>query len=69
MKFEEKMEKLENIIIELENNNSDLEVSIDKYNEAMKLIKECDEQLKNIETNINKIVSENGELEDLKVED
>jgi len=69
MKFEEKMKKLETIIAELESNNNDLENSIDKYNEAMKLIKECDEQLKDIETNINKIVSENGSLEDLEVEE
>ena len=69
MKFEEKMSKLEKLIADLENDNSDLEVSIDKYNEAMKLIKECDEQLKNIETDINKLVSENGNLEDLKVEE
>jgi len=69
MKFEEKMSKLEKLIADLENDNSDLEVSIDKYNEAMKLIKECDEQLKNIETDINKLVSENGKLEDLKVEE
>lgn len=69
MKFEDKMKKLETIIAELESNNNDLENSIDKYNEAMKLIKECDEQLKDIETNINKIVSENGTLEDLKVEE
>jgi len=63
------MKKLETIIAELESNNNDLENSIDKYNEAMKLIKECDEQLKDIETNINKIVSENGSLEDLEVEE
>lgn len=69
MKFEEKMKKLETIIAELESNNNDLENSIDKYNEAMKLIKECDEQLKDIETNINKIVSENGTLEDLNIEE
>ena len=35
----------------------------------MKLIKECDEQLKNIEENINKIVTENGTLEDLEIEE
>lgn len=69
MKFEEKMQKLETIIAELESNNSDLEDSISKYNEAMMLIKECDEQLKTIEADINKIVNQNGELEDLKVED
>ena len=69
MKFEEKMEKLEKIVADLENDNSDLEDSINKYSEAMKLIKECDGQLKNIEENINKIVTENGTLEDLEITD
>ena len=67
MKFEEKMEKLEKIVADLENDNSDLEDSINKYSEAMKLIKECDKQKKNIEENINKIVTENGTLEDLEI--
>ncbi len=68
MKFEEKITKLENIIAELEGNNSDLEESINKYTTAMKLVKECDEQLKTIEKNINKIVTENG-IEDFVVEE
>ena len=33
----------------------------------MKLVKECDAELKNIETKVNKIVSENGKLEDFEV--
>ena len=69
MKFEEKIKKLENIVATLESDNNDLEDSINKYSEAMKLIKECDEQLKNIEDSVNKIVSENGTLEDLKIEE
>ena len=44
-KFEEKMNDLENIINELENGNIDLEDSIKKYTEAMKIVKDCDEQL------------------------
>ena len=67
MKFEEKIKKLENIVATLESDNNDLEDSINKYSEAMKLINECDEQLKNIEENINKIVTENGTLEDLEI--
>lgn len=68
MTFEEKMNKLESIITELEGNTNNLEDSITKYTEAMKLIKECDEQLKNIEENIHKMVTENGVV-DLVLED
>jgi len=68
MTFEEKMNKLETIITELEGNTNDLENSIQKYTEAMNLIKECDEQLKNIEENIHKMVTENG-VEELKLEE
>lgn len=60
-KFEEKMNDLEKIINELENGNIDLEDSINKYTEAMKLVKECDEQLKNIEKQVSKIVIDGGE--------
>lgn len=68
MTFEEKMNKLETIVTELEGNTNDLENSIQKYTEAMKLIKECDEQLKTIEENIHKMVTENG-VEELKLEE
>lgn len=69
MKFEEKIKKLEETVSFLENNNNDLEDSITKYTEAMKLVKECDEQLKNIENVITKMVSENGKIEDLVLND
>lgn len=69
MKFEEKIKKLEEIVNFLENNNNNLEDSIIKYTEAMKLVKECDEQLKNIENTIVKMVSENGKIEDLVLND
>ena len=67
MKFEEKIKELEKIINELESGNADLEDSIEKYTKAMKLVKECDEQLKNVEDAIAKIVLENGETENLKL--
>ena len=66
-KFEEKMNDLEKIINELENGNIDLEDSINKYTEAMKLVKECDEQLKNIENQVSKIVID-GEEKDFDIE-
>ena len=42
MKFEEKIKKLEDIVATLESDTNDLEDSINKYSEAMKLVKECD---------------------------
>lgn len=68
MKFEEKISELEKIINELETGNVDLEDSIEKYTKAMKLVKECDEQLKKIEEKVNKIVAEDGTLKDFEVE-
>ena len=69
MKFEEKVKVLETIISELESGNTNLEESIDKYTKAMKLAKECDEELKNVEEKISKIVLENGEETDFEVEE
>ena len=68
-KFEEKMIELENIVNELENGNTDLDESINKYTKAMQLIKECDVTLKSVEEQVNKIVLENGEVEDFQVEE
>jgi exodeoxyribonuclease VII small subunit len=68
-KFEDKINELETIINELESGNVSLEDSIEKYTNAMKLVKECDDQLKNVEEQINKIVLENGETADFKLEE
>ena len=66
-KFEDKIKELEEIINVLENGEVSLDDSIKKYTEAMKLVKECDSELKNIEDKLNKIVTENGNLEDFEV--
>ena len=66
-KFEDKIKELEDIINVLENGEVSLDDSIKKYTEAMKLVKECDSELKNIEDKVNKIVTENGNLEDFEV--
>ena len=68
MKFEDKVKKLEEYIKELENDDLDLDNEINKYTEAMKLVKECDKELKDIEIKVTKIVSENNELKDFEVE-
>ena len=68
-KFEDKVKELETIINELENGEIDLEDSIEKYTKAMKLVKECDQELKNVEQEISKIVLENNETEDFSIEE
>ena len=67
VKFEDKITELESIISELESGNASLEDSIDKYTKAMKLAKECDEELKAVEDKISKLVLDNGEVKDFEV--
>ncbi len=68
VKFEDKIKELETIVSELESGDIDLDSSIEKYTKAMNLVKECDEKLKNVEEKVNKIVTENGSLENFEVE-
>jgi len=63
--FEENLNNLESLVKELEAGNIPLEDAIEKYTEAMKLIKECDETLNESKEKIAKI-SENGELKDFE---
>ena len=65
--FEENLSELENIVKELEQGNIDLEKSIDKYTEAMKLVKVCSGKLNNATEKVNKILTENGQLEDFEI--
>ena len=67
--FLNKIKELETILNELENGTSDLEDSINKYTKAMKLVNECDEKLKSIEEQVNKIILENGEITDFEIEE
>lgn len=65
-KFEDKVKELEEIVNTLENGECDLDESIEKYTKAMKLVKQCDNQLNEIEEKVNKIVMEDGSLEEFK---
>ncbi len=68
-KFEEKVKELETIINTLESGEIGLDDSINKYTEAMTLVKECDEELKNIEAKISKIALDDDSLDDFEIED
>lgn len=69
LSFEEKIKKLETIVSELENGDVALDLAIDKYTEAMKLSKECSDKLNEVSEKVNKILTENGNLEDFEVKE
>ncbi len=61
--FEEKMKKLEEIAVELEKGNLDLDSSVSKFEEGMKISKECSEMLEKAEKKITMLIKgDNGEL-------
>lgn len=61
--FEENMQKLEEIALELEKGNLDLDTSVAKFEEGMKLSKQCSEMLEKAEKKITMLIkSSNGDL-------
>ncbi len=64
--FESSLQKLENLVKDLENGDVALDDAINKYTEAMKLSKICSEKLKNAEEAINKIVKDDGSIENFE---
>ena len=69
LSFEEKIKKLEQIVSELESGEVLLDEAIDKYTEAMKLSKECSNKLTEVTEKVNKILAENGKLEDFEIKE
>ena len=66
--FEESLNELETIVKDLESGNVNLDDAINKYTEAMKLVTECSDKIKNAEELVSKIALENGSLEDFGVD-
>ena len=67
--FEENLTLLENLVNELEQGEIDLDKAISKYSEAMKLAKTCGDKLNDATNEVNKILNENGNLEDFSIEE
>ncbi|MGA1845798.1 exodeoxyribonuclease VII small subunit [Deferribacter abyssi] len=63
--FEKKMQRLEEIVNILENEELGIEESLKLFQEGMKIGKECKEFLKKLELKVNKIleVNEDGTLD------
>ena len=66
LSFEESLEKLEEIVNKLESGDVPLDDAIDEFNNAMQLVKICNEKLNSAEEAIAKIVQENGDLIEFK---
>lgn len=66
--FEKALQELEVIIKDLESGNIPLEEAINKYTDAMNLVKICQEKLDKATKQVNKILNENDELTDFNLE-
>ena len=63
--FEEQIAELEKIINELENGNLNLDDSVEKFEEGMKISKECNKMLENVEKKITILLNgQDGEVEE-----
>ncbi|MBE6509172.1 MAG: exodeoxyribonuclease VII small subunit [Methanobrevibacter sp.] len=67
LSFEESLEKLEEIVNKLENGNVPLDDAIEEFNNAMKLVKVCNDKLNHAEEAIAKIVQDNGDIVDFNI--
>ena len=62
--FEESMKKLEGIVSELENGNLNLDESVKKFEEGMKIAKQCNTILEDAEKKITILLEKDGELKE-----
>ena len=69
LSFEEALANLEKIVKKLETGEVPLDDAISEFNKAMKLAKTCDDKLKNAEDAITKLVGDDGNVKDFKVEE
>jgi exodeoxyribonuclease VII small subunit len=67
--FEENIKELEQIVHDLESGNVALDDALEKFNKAYALSKECDTKLKEVSESLNKILTEDGKLEDFTIEE
>ncbi len=62
--FEENIEKLEKIVTDLEKGNLNLDDSVKKFEEGMKISKDCNKILEEAEKKITILLEENGEIKE-----
>lgn len=64
MNFEEAMKKLEKIVTELESGDFNLDESVLKFEEGIKIAKQCNNMLENAEKKITILLEKDGELKE-----
>lgn len=67
LSFEEAMEKLEVIVEKLEEGDVPLEEAINIYKQGMELSKLCHDKLKNVESQLTQILTEDGSKENFVI--
>lgn len=67
--FEATMAELEEIIKKLEGDNVPLEDAITYYETGMKLSKWCDEKLTTVEKQVTNLVTDDGEIKPIEIEE
>ena len=66
--FEEQMEALEEIVEELEKGELSLEDSVSKFEEGIKISKQCNKTLEEAEKKITILVNQEGEMKEQNFE-
>lgn len=64
-KLEEKLERLDEIITALDDEDISLEEAFEKYSKGVRLVKECNDSIDRVEKKV-KILMESGDLEDFE---
>ena len=64
--FEEQISKLEKIVLELEKGELSLDDSVKKFEQGIKISKECNEILEKAEKKINILVNQDGKIKEEK---
>lgn len=64
LKFEEAMQKLETIANDLEKGDLSLEESVTKFEEGMKLSKQCNDMIEKAEKKITILLQKDGKIEE-----
>lgn len=62
--FEERMENLEKIVTELEKGDLNLDDSVAKFEEGIKISKECNKILEEAEKKITILLNQDGEMKE-----
>ncbi len=68
MSFEESLAELEGIVDKLEKGQLSLDESLMLFEKGIKLVRECNDKLKNAQQKVEQLIEENGELRTEKFE-